>query len=261
VLRWLFLDVGNVLMNDDRAMALLYRELHRALCAAGYRMSFHDLLAEREELIRTRGPEHWEVLGRKYLGEGGHKRLARRCASTIRADYMACHDLLPGVREAIELLARRYRIGIVANQLREVIGALDQAGLGRYLEIHAVSDVVGLRKPDPALFQWALAQAGCAPGEAVMVGDRADNDIAPARAIGMWTILCRIPHDVKGATPRTEEERLYFESQRRESISRIPPSGPQERPDEEVEDLPGLLEAIDRIHLRAEPSGDSLSRR
>jgi HAD superfamily hydrolase (TIGR01549 family) len=261
VLRWLFLDIGNVLMNDDPAMALLYRELHRAMCAAGYRMGFRELLAEREELIRTRGPEHWEVLGKKYLGEEGHRRLAMRCARKIRQDYMACHDVLPGVLEALPRLAASYRIGVVANQLREVVEALEGVGLGRFIELHAVSEVVGIRKPDPALYRWALAEAGCAPEEAVMVGDRADNDIAPARSVGMWTILLQLSHERKGSLPRTEEERLYYESQLRESISRIPPSSPEETPDETANDLEGLIEAIERIRLRADSSGDSPPRR
>ncbi len=86
MLRWVFLDIGNVLMNDDPAMAFLYRELHQAMCAAGYRLPFSDLLAEREEMIRRHGPEHWQILGRKYLGEDGHWKLMLRCASKIRGE-------------------------------------------------------------------------------------------------------------------------------------------------------------------------------
>ena len=95
MLRWVFLDIGNVLMNDDPAMALLYRELHQRMCATGYRIPFRDLLTEREELIRKYGPEHWQILGRKYLGEDGHWQLMLRCASKMRADYMGSHAVLP----------------------------------------------------------------------------------------------------------------------------------------------------------------------
>ncbi len=260
MLRWIFLDIGNVLMNDDPAMALLYFELHRAMCSSGYRMTFSELLAEREELIRTRGPEHWAILGRKYLAEGGHWRLMHRCATRIRADYMACHAVLPGVQEAIRELADSYQLGTVANQLKEVVPALEQVGLGQYFRIHAVSEVVGIRKPDPRLYRWALERAGCEPAEAVMVGDRADNDIAPAREVGMWTILFRIPHHLKAYAPRNDYEELYFESQARASISRIPPGGELETPDETVEDMPGLRQAIERIADRAQrgsPPGSS----
>jgi putative hydrolase of the HAD superfamily len=49
---------------------------------------------------------------------------------------------------------------------------------------------LGFSKPDPYFFQVLLARLaarGIAPGEALMVGDRADNDIAPARAAGLMT--------------------------------------------------------------------------
>ncbi|MBD3161645.1 MAG: HAD-IIIA family hydrolase [Candidatus Eisenbacteria bacterium] len=257
VLRWIIFDVGNVLMNDDPTMALLYRELHRAMCSAGYRIPFRQLLEEREALIRSRGPEHWQVLGRKYLGEEGHWRLMHRCARKIRADYMGCHELLPGVLEAVRSLSRRYRIAVVANQLREVIDALQSVGLGPHISLHAISEVVGLRKPDPDLYLWALERADCAPGEAVMIGDRVDNDIRPARTVGMWTILYQLPHEKKGYTPKGEMEQLYFESQLRESICRIGPRSPEETPDETAGDLEGLLAAIERIDRRAAGASES----
>jgi FMN phosphatase YigB (HAD superfamily) len=47
---------------------------------------------------------------------------------------------------------------------------------------------LGLAKPDPAIFQLALSQSGCEPEQAVMVGDRLDNDIRPARLLG-WKII------------------------------------------------------------------------
>ena len=47
---------------------------------------------------------------------------------------------------------------------------------------------IGLEKPDPKIFRLALSRAGCAPEEAVMIGDRIDNDIRPARMQGWGTI-------------------------------------------------------------------------
>ena len=52
----------------------------------------------------------------------------------------------------------------------------------------AASAELGIAKPDAAIFQWALKQAGCAARNAVMIGDRMDNDIAPANRLGMRTV-------------------------------------------------------------------------
>lgn len=257
MIRWIFFDIGNVLINDDPTMAFLYRQLHRAMCKAGYRVSFAQLLAEREGLIRSRGPEHWQLLGRKYLGEQGHWHLMERCGSMIRKDYMAYHQILPGALDAVERLGGRFRLGVIANQLREVIDALHDLGFGKHMEIFAVSEVVGFRKPDPELYRHAVGQAGCRPEEALMIGDRVDNDIAPARAIGMRTILYQLSHESKGYTPRGEQERLYFESQLRESICRIAPRDAGEQPDLHAGNLSDLIAAIDRLTDRPSPSGDA----
>ena len=55
---------------------------------------------------------------------------------------------------------------------------------------------LGLKKPDPEIFQLALSQSGCEPEQAVMIGDRLDNDIRPARLQGWKTIgLCKASRD------------------------------------------------------------------
>jgi len=57
-----------------------------------------------------------------------------------------------------------------------------------FISICLSSKEVGLEKPDPAIFQLALSQSGCEPSQAVMIGDRLDNDIRPARLLGWKTI-------------------------------------------------------------------------
>lgn len=54
-----------------------------------------------------------------------------------------------------------------------------------------ISEIVHLFKPDPAIFQYGLNEAGTTPAEAVFVGDRPDNDIFPAKALGMKTVRFR----------------------------------------------------------------------
>jgi len=155
LIRWVFLDVGNVIMNDDPTMALLYEELYQAIHEAGVGLSFEELLSQREEDIRQRGPGHWYRLGERYLGTDGLHALMHRCATPIRGDYMACHNLLPGMDRALEQLASRYSLGILANQLRESVDALAALGLRRHFRVFAVSELISggarpaaLRKPD-----------------------------------------------------------------------------------------------------------------
>ena len=49
----------------------------------------------------------------------------------------------------------------------------------------------GISKPDPRIFTLALERAECPAEEAVMIGDRLDNDIVPAKRLGMKTVWIR----------------------------------------------------------------------
>ena len=55
----------------------------------------------------------------------------------------------------------------------------------------AASAELGCAKPDKEIFEKALELAGCAAQESVMIGDRLDNDIIPAKAVGMKTVWVR----------------------------------------------------------------------
>jgi HAD superfamily hydrolase (TIGR01549 family) len=85
-------------------------------------------------------------------------------------------------------LSHHYRIGIIANQSPGTAERLESYGLRRYVDVLACSAEEGVSKPDPELYAVALKQAGCEPEEAVMIGDRIDNDIIPAKKLGMRTI-------------------------------------------------------------------------
>ena len=89
------------------------------------------------------------------------------------------------------LRSRGYRLGIIANQPMGSEERLASFGLRDCFEVICASAEEGVDKPDPALFRRALDRAGCAATEAVMIGDRTDNDVAPAKSLGMQTVLIR----------------------------------------------------------------------
>ncbi len=255
MIRWVFFDIGNVVMNDDPVMAFIYEELHEAIIATGRDLSFEELIEEREASIREAGPGHWYRLGERYLGYDGIHTLMHRCAGRIREDYMAFHNVIPGMKDTLEDLCGSFSLGIIANQLREVVIGLEVTGLRRCFRVLALSELIGLKKPDPEIFEWALREAGCRPEEAVMVGDRVDNDVAPAAKAGLWTIWFHVPVGEKGHNPPECRRRLYFESQKRVSIAGIGPSRPEEVPDGEATSPKMLKEEILRLSALSRERG------
>ena len=76
-------------------------------------------------------------------------------------------------------------------------------GMAGYIDGIVTSVDAGHLKPHPAVFQVAMRQAGVAADRCVVIGNREENDIEPALALGMWTILV-YPDD-----PKPEHSRAH----------------------------------------------------
>ena len=99
--------------------------------------------------------------------------------------------LYPESQAVLKALYGRYKLGIIANQSAGTEERLVQFGIRDYFDVVVASAEAGVAKPDKRIFELALSQAGCSANEACMVGDRLDNDIAPATEMGMYTVWVR----------------------------------------------------------------------
>jgi putative hydrolase of the HAD superfamily len=84
------------------------------------------------------------------------------------------------------------RLGIVSNsdgraEEALVLSEICQVGPGEGVPVLAIvdSDIVGVAKPDPAIFQFALPTLGLDPSDVVYVGDSVKYDVRSAEAAGM----------------------------------------------------------------------------
>ena len=94
----------------------------------------------------------------------------------------------PEAGEVLREIKRSCKLGIIANQQVGIRELLKESGWDGLFDVIMISDEVRLQKPDPTIFENALEMAKCRPTEAVMVGDRIDNDVAPAKQLGMRTV-------------------------------------------------------------------------
>ncbi len=105
-------------------------------------------------------------------------------AFTIFLD--ARHEVAP-FKEAEPILAQlrnRYVIGALTNGNADVF----RISIGRHFDFQHSSASVAASKPNPRMFQQALADCDVRPEEAVHVGDNPIDDIEGARAVGMHTV-------------------------------------------------------------------------
>ena len=171
--KWIFFDVGSTLVDETKAFDHRVREM-----IEGTDITFSTFDNKRVELARQGFDGNSEAI--KYFG------LMK--TPWHFEDETLFDDLL----ETLDILKRRgYNLGIIANQAMGTAKRLDAWGLSMYFDVVAASAELGVAKPNKLIFERAFELAGCQPQNSVMVGDRLDNDIAPAKSLGMRTVWTR----------------------------------------------------------------------
>lgn len=89
-----------------------------------------------------------------------------------------------GTLEVLESLAQRFVLGVVSNGNANV----HHIGVGHLFQFAHSAAAAGVAKPDPAIFQQALALVGVEPQHAVYVGDDPVRDIHGAASAGLRTV-------------------------------------------------------------------------
>ncbi len=240
MIRWAFLDVGNVLLDEDPLTFRNFQVHVEAVRRVRPDLGFADLLADRE--ARAAAGSAWplfEVVSR-HLDEAGCASAWEAASREIRARFDELSPPIAGVEALLGSLSPRFRLGLIANQGVECRRRLEQLGWLDRFAVVALGEEERVSKPDEALFQRALARAGVEPAEAVMVGDRLDNDIAPAARLGMATAWVRWPRRaVKGWAPAGPDAAAYLAS-----LERVAARPGPVRPTIAVDDLDELLPAL-----------------
>lgn len=171
-MKWIFFDLGATLVDES--------DVYKSRCEYAIR----QLNISREEFMN------------KVVEK------ARICPTPIMAaakEYGAglpewdnslekLYEAAPGV---VAALHDRFKLGIIANQSLGTQERIDNWGIGQYFDVVMASAEAGCAKPAPEIFIRALNKAGCKATEAFMIGDRLDNDIIPAKKLGMKTIWVR----------------------------------------------------------------------
>lgn len=172
-IRWIFFDIGSTLVDEEEAYHHRIRDMIR-----GTPVTFEQFWDKRVQYAIEGYNGDQKAI--EYFGLN-----KTPWHSEDEVPFDDCEETLR------TLCDRGYQLGVIANQKPGAKNRLDAWGLGRYFSVIASSAELGVSKPDREIFLQALAIADCRPENAVMVGDRLDNDIRPAKELGMKTIRIR----------------------------------------------------------------------
>ncbi len=169
---WLFFDVGSTLVDETKPYEYRFRVIAEK---AG--VPLQKVYDQAVGFYRQNKKGDLEVM-KQYAVPRPEWR------SDLEVPY-------PDAMKCLDTLKKHFHIGVIANQNLGTQKRLEENGLMRYIDLVVASAEEGVAKPDRRIFEIALGRAGCDPGSAVMIGDRIDNDIIPAKRLGMKTVWIR----------------------------------------------------------------------
>lgn len=105
-----------------------------------------------------------------------------------------------GKQVVVELHQRGYTLGIISNVItsQEIPDWMEEDGFTPYFKSVALSSVLGIRKPDPAIYLEAARRAGVDPSRCVYVGDNLKRDVTGTRMAGFGMVIIMIdPEELK----------------------------------------------------------------
>ncbi|MBQ8576382.1 MAG: cytidine deaminase [Clostridia bacterium] len=178
----LFFDIGYTLIDETAVWETRCREQAQTARAKELGLTPADIYNAICDASRAHLPQYRTVAERfGFSAENGGVAPYRH----------ELERLYPGVPELLADLSRDFRLGVIANQETGLEERLENFGIRQYFDIVVSSADCGMMKPDTGIFRYAREKAGCDAADAYMIGDRIDNDITPAKAVGMHTVWVR----------------------------------------------------------------------
>ena len=139
--------------------------------------NFYDVLR-----IKTRVQMDWLVENgilpcEKAVAENYASRIADAC-------YAYVLEVLKRTRPVVKTLSEHYKLVLVSNFYGNIQAVLKDFGLDGFFSRIVESSVVGVRKPDPAIYRLGVEAMGLSAGQVLVVGDSFSKDVVPAKKVG-----------------------------------------------------------------------------
>lgn len=168
-IEWLFFDVGSTLVDES----LAYENRMRSVAQMA-NVTYEYVYEKAMEFYKQNKKGDLEMI---------------RLLQVEQPKWRTEDEILyADVEDCLKKLSTKYKIGVIANQSLGTAERLEKFGVLQYIDLVVASAEEGVAKPDRRIFEIALNRANCKPEHSVMIGDRIDNDIVPAKKLGMHTI-------------------------------------------------------------------------
>ena len=195
----LFFDLDRTLWDFDAAAEVAFERIYEQYnlkslgipSAHKFHEVYHPLNEQLWVLYRADQITKDELNRTRFLKPLEHYGIHdTELADHLSEDYVYWSPrivrLVPGTIELLNYLKPKYHLHLITNGFQEVQHTkLSGSGLEPYFETLTVSEEVGVKKPNPEIFMYALQKAHASAEESLVIGDEMAVDIDGARGAGI----------------------------------------------------------------------------
>lgn len=194
----IFIDLDDTLWAFTENARDTFEDMYHQYRFERYFQSFDHFM----KLYTPKNLELWELYGRHEISKDelnarrfsypllqvgvDDPALVKAYSDGFFAAIPYKRKLMPHAMEALEYLSGKYRLYILSNGFRELQEQkMRSAGILRYFRKIVLSEDIGVHKPFPAIFNFAMSATQSEFRTSLMIGDNWKNDIVGAREVGM----------------------------------------------------------------------------
>jgi HAD superfamily hydrolase (TIGR01549 family) len=219
------LDAGGIILDESEHERVRVEIAVETLKTVLPDYTATALYADLEEAIKLFCPKVLAYAFWKHLSPDRER--FNRLYDRFLAEWSRCKPelkLMTGFGAELKVMARYLSVGIAGQYGSDLLALLEDHGLLEYFRFRFTQDDFEITKPDPRYLEQIAARCGVEPRQCIMVGDRIDNDVIPARQLGMKVVLVRV------GLHRNQRPRI-----------------PWEEPDAELDGITGLGQAVVKL--------------
>lgn len=195
--KWILFDFGGCLDSDG---------LH-SRCLFFNQFKKHGMLNTSEDLYNFQ--HAYTYSDRKVIDEGliqdadlstMNRVMCSLITKKLRSDESKIEQVAMAITETqayyltrnkqiLEKLQMNFQLGIISNFSGNLVTVLREFSLAEHFNFVLDSFHIGVEKPNPAIFKLAISRCDDYPENICFIGDNPERDIAPAKKLGMKTVL------------------------------------------------------------------------
>lgn len=188
-------DIGGVILKEEEPWDAILEFQKQILREEGYEFTDDEFDSVFKQCLLSFVPGIYSALTWQFVKPDVIRCQRITGAVMHRVElWLQNHprQIRPEIYNVLEQLYGKYTLALAGNARKSIKDVLRDFDILRFFDHTEVSDDYGLSKPDPRLLVQILEKCNVEPQDAVMIGDRLDNDILPAKILGMKTVLLKV---------------------------------------------------------------------